>query len=1042
MKRNRIPATVFVYPKRNNKSMKTIQILIFLPLFILGHFQLKAQETAYYKNIQKDIDVAKELFEHEKYNAAFRQFEIIQKQVEEKSELYSEAEFYKSVSALKAGHSSGGKMIDKFVEDHPESPYINQAWLNLGDYQFKKKQYGNVISSFNHVERPDLSENERTKLQYQTGYAQLMEGNTQEAANEFYAIKDGNSFYSKPATYYWAHVMYLEENYESALQGFSKLNGDPAYSKVIPMYVSHIYYKQQRYDEVVKYTGSIINDVEPDHQAELSKILGDSYFHLREYDKAIPFLETYHNTAGPKTREDNYLLGYCYYNTGSYDKAAPLLEMASKGEDEMAQNALYHLADSYIKLNEKEKARVAFEAASELDFNEKIKEDALFSYAKLTYELSYSPFNETIKAFDRYISLYPNSERNAEAYSYLVDVYMVTKNYADAINSIEKIKVKTPAVLRAYQRVTFYRGLELFNNLVYNQSIDYFDISLENGSYNRELKARALFWKAEALYRVGNYTTSISAYNQFLVTPGAYSLQEYQNAEYNLAYAYFKLEDYEQAASHFRKYINATKGKNEKVADALNRTGDYFYLKTDYARAIQNYQQSYEMRTFDPDYALFQIASCQGLERNLSGKINNLKRLLSDYPESDYEDDALYELGRAQERLGQNAEAASQYQQIVQEFSQGNYYRKALLQLGLINYNNGNYDQALRQYKEVVENFQGTEEAQAALLGIKNCYVEMNKVDEYFTYANQTGSGNNVTTSEQDELSYQAAERTYMAGNSGATSQLENYLQQFPSGKYTVNAHFYLAEALYKEKKYSMANEHYTYVATQPTNIFSEPALSRAAELTFNAGNYASALEMFKKLESVANSKWNVLKSYAGEMRCNFKLENYEQAIVAATKTKSSEVVDDPLKWEADYTIGKSNYLLQKYDQALAALKTAASDTKLEQGAEAKYLIAEIYYKQNKKEQAEKEIMDFISKGTPYQFWLGKAFLLLSDVYLDKGDEFQAKHTLKSMVENYGNQNDGIIENASRKLAEIETREKQEQEKAKDNSLQLKLNEQ
>ena len=127
---------------------------------------------------------------------------------------------------------------------------------------------------------------------------------------------------------------------------------------------------------------------------------------------------------------------------------------------------------------------MAYDAASNLDFDAKIKEESLFNFAKLTYELSYSPFNETIKAFDRYISLYPNSERNSEAYRYLVEVYMVTRNYNDAISSIEKIQNKTPAVLRAYQRVTFYRGLELFNNLAYNQAIGYFDISLENGSHD------------------------------------------------------------------------------------------------------------------------------------------------------------------------------------------------------------------------------------------------------------------------------------------------------------------------------------------------------------------------------------------------------------------------------------------------------------------------------------------------------------------------------------------------------------------------------
>ena len=33
-----------------------------------------------------------------------------------------------------------------------------------------------------------------------------------------------------------------------------------------------------------------------------------------------------------------------------------------------------------------------------MDFDQSIKEDALFNYAKVTYELSYTPFNEAIRA--------------------------------------------------------------------------------------------------------------------------------------------------------------------------------------------------------------------------------------------------------------------------------------------------------------------------------------------------------------------------------------------------------------------------------------------------------------------------------------------------------------------------------------------------------------------------------------------------------------------------------------------------------------------
>ena len=107
--------------------MRTIRIVSILSLIFLLHSQLKSQETGYYSNVQRDIDMAKELFANGKYISTFREFQKIQKQVDENSELYSEAEYYKSVSALKAGYTAGSKMLTTFTKDFSESPYINNA---------------------------------------------------------------------------------------------------------------------------------------------------------------------------------------------------------------------------------------------------------------------------------------------------------------------------------------------------------------------------------------------------------------------------------------------------------------------------------------------------------------------------------------------------------------------------------------------------------------------------------------------------------------------------------------------------------------------------------------------------------------------------------------------------------------------------------------------------------------------------------------------------------------------------------------------------
>jgi len=67
----------------------------------------------------------------------------------------------------------------------------------------------------------------------------------------------------------------------------------------------------------------------------------------------------------------------------------------------------------------------------------------------------------------------------------------------------------------------------------------------------------------------------------------------------------------------------------------------------------------------------------------------------------------------------------------------------------------------------------------------------------------------------------------------------------------------------------------------------------------------------------------------------------------------------------------------------------------------------------------ETEIFDFIEKNTPHQFWMGNAFLLLSDVYLMLDDEFQAIHTLKSIIDYYAVTDDGIVDEAKRRHEEL-----------------------
>ncbi len=1004
--------------------MKTIRFVFILFLLALSPILIFAQQTVYYQSVSQEIQKAKELYLARNYVSAINQFDQIASSSGENSDIRAEAMFYIAMCGLKLDNGNAEEQVAEFIKKYPESSFLNRALFEQAVYQFDKKKYPAVLKTLESIDKSGISKDELAHFYYMKGYSNFEKEKLDVALTDFTEIKDGNSLYAAPAQYYFGHIQYLKGNYETALQEFLKLKKNPVFEKVIPFYISQIYYKQAKYREVVDYTAPLINKVPADQQPELARLLGDSYFHLRDFKNAIQFLEFYLSNKNNKGREENYMLGYCYYLNSQEAKAIPYLEIACKGKDELAQNAYYHLADCYVSTNDKNKARQAFEAASELDFDAKIKEDALFNYAKITYELSYSPFNETIKAFDKYITSYPNAERNDVAYDYLVKVYMSTSNYRDAMASIENIKVKNTSVKKAYQRVAYYRALECFNNLDYNGALENFNKSIEAGDFNKNYHALALFWKAEAYFRLNDFNKAITGYNAFMKSSGVFALPEYKTAHYNLAYAYFQVKDYSSASDYFRKYLNLEDDlRSEKVADANNRLGDCNFLNREYSQAILNYDKALRMNVYDADYSLFQKAFCLGLQRDNQGKINALNILIQNYPNSSYQDDALFELGRTYERINQPQMATTSYKELITKYPQSNLQNKALVQLGLVSYNSSDFQSSVNYYKQVVDRSPNSPETQSALAGMKNSYVEMNDVDSYFDYTNKLGNGVQVSVSEQDSLSYQSAEKLYMASDKKARAQFERYLGQFPNGSFVLNSHFYLAQLLYNDGEFDKALAEYELVIVRPDNYFTEGALSKAAGLHYNDQNYKQALAYFERLAKISNSGNNLPDALTGIMRCQFNLADYLGCITTANQILALEKVSDILKRETNYKLGLSYYNSGNTDKAFPILSKLSADTNSAEGAESKFLVAEILFEKQKLKEAENEIMDFIDKNSPHQFWLAKSFLLLSDIYLKNGDEFQAKHTLKSIEENYPEKTDGILDATRQKLQLIEAGE-------------------
>jgi len=1001
-------------------SKKAVLIFNFLIAFIIP---VISQVSFSGEDLRSEYNRAMDLYNKEKYAAAIRLFDayIAIGNVSDLVKL-SDAEYYAAMSALRLFNPDSEYRMIAYMARHPESPKINEARLALGDYFYQNKSYRKACSYYELVRRQELNNEKLPEYFFRYGYSLYVKGDKAKALMMFSEIKDIDTEYTAPAVYYFSHIAYEQKMYETALEGFMKLRDDETFGPIVPFYIVQIMYLNKNYDGIIEIAPDLLKSAPKDRAIEVYRFIGDAYYNKEDYQEALKYLKEYNSGAKASGREDKYQLGYCYYKTGNIDLAIKTLLETGAKSDILSQNIWFVLGDCYLQKGDKKRAQFAFGQASKMDFDKKLKEESLFNFAKLSYETSSSPFGEAIAAFQEYIELYPGSDKIEEAYNYLVSTFTEIKNYKAALSALDKISNKDSRLESAYQRVAFFRGLELFKNMEIDQAVALFDKSLKYEKYNKEFRARSIYWRAEAEYRSGQYDKAKDDYELFMGIPGAMLLSESALIRYNLGYAYFNLHDYNGSLTHFKAFESeAANAKPEIQIDTKLRIADCYFITTSYPQAISYYDKVIDYAKTDADYAMYQKGFCLGLTNNQKGKADILTSLTAKYPSSSYVPNAIYERGRAYLVLEDFKRGEADFINIIANYQSSPFVPRAIVQLGLLYYNQGENERSVAQFKKVIENYQSTPEARYALTGLKNTYVEMNDVESYFAYVKSIGYGD-VNMAEKDSLLYISGENLYISGKCDRASEaFRNYLRDFQNGSFRLNAQFYLAECLNKSGKGDEALGFYREVINVPNNQFLEKSLIAASLILYENEEFSAAFDYYERLDKVTTASENKLIALRGQLRSAYQEGDAQKSIKASDRIKNSPNMPEELTREAIFVSAKAHYSLNEFEEALRDFRKTATEIVSIEGAESKYRVAEILFKKGNIEESEKVVTQFVEQNSPHQYWMAKMFLLLADISIKKGDTLQARATLQSLKEYYTIQNDGILDEVKEKLASLDT---------------------
>jgi TolA-binding protein len=999
---------------------------LFIPLLLAGNLSASYAQISALVNLNKNYETGLELLNNEKYVAAAQQFKLVEQvrqrpgtQQESNAELSllkENAKFYAAVCALELGNTDAEGLFQSFIKDYPLNPNTKLAYFHVGKSYFEQKNYQKALEWFEKTDPSTLSQKQRVEYQFKQGYSYFQLNNTEKAEPLFEVVKKVESPYQESATYYFAYINYLNKEYKTALANFEKLKGSPTYEASYPYYITSMYYLDERYDDVISYAIPVLKTSKQQYEAEMLSLIAASYFAKSDYPNAESYFRQFYskNTSTVKNNLFTYQYGYSLFQLKKYKEAVSVLEKLDV-DDVYLQNGMYTLGKTFLELGQKEKARSAFFRASRLEFDKPVQEDAWLNYAKLSYELEFS--QQALESTQSFLKKFPTSKRLNEAKTLMGEILLSSKNYQAAIDILQPIQNKSQEAKEAFQKVSYFRGLEFYNERAFPNALSMF-LRSQDFPEDPEINALTVYWMAEAGYELRKFGESVQNFEKFLDMPAADKTKVYNYANYALAYAAFEDEKYAKAATYFERFLQGNDKDPNTVNDARIRLADSYFVNKSYDNALANYNKIIAARAAGEDYALFQRGMIQGLQGGDDAKIGTMQSLLKQFPTSNYADDAGFETAYTYFNKGDLDRAKTDLTALISKYPRSSYVPRAMVTIGLVQYNQKQDDAALETFKKVITDYTSTEEAKQALESIKNIYIDKGDSNGFITYASSTPIGN-YSVAEQDNIVFQAANVRYMKGEAQGTVDAVNaYFDKFPKPIHDKEGKFIRAESLVKLGRNAEAIPDYEYILNDWTSDYTERSLISISQLYLKDKKYNEAIVYLKRLETTADYKAHYTYAINNLLKAYSALNMPDDVIKYVALIKESDKASEEEKNSADLYAGQAYLLKADTTMAVKAFSNVVSKTKTIAAAESKYNLAAIQHAKRDYKASQKSCFDLINNMPSYDYWVAKSFLLLADNYVALKDNLQAKSTLLSLIDNYDGK-DEIVATAKEKLEKI-----------------------
>jgi TolA-binding protein len=938
-----------------------------------------------------------ELVVHENYGAARKIFSEFLTEASPTDPRRGEAEYYMAFSALNLNHTDGEKLIDQYISRYPSSPKAATAYYDLALFFYNDNKFGKSSQYFKKVDFPALTQTQQSEGHFKWGYSHFNLKQLDQALEQFNFVKNQSNAFAPAANYYAGFIEYSKGLYAEALTDLKKAETHASYSSIVPYLIANVYYKQKRYDDLLAYTGSLKNKTGLQNSNELAMLEAEAHYFKGDYTKATRAYEQF--LADHPDRAEGSLLfraGYANYALNQTDKAIAYLSRSAASKDSVSYYASYYLGIMYLKKGEKPLALNAFDFSRRVQNDNKLSEEASFQFAKVSYDAGRP--EQAINELEKFLTAFQGSTHTNEVKELLAQAYVNGSNFHKAIEYIEALPSKNSQIQQAYQKATYLMGAELFNKTNYVDAVRYFQKSLE---YPRDdnYVILASFWAGEGYSILKRPQDAIAPYQKVLSMGNQADLQS--KSRYGLGYAYYALEEYDRALYNFKEFTGKANRSTPNYIDGLIRLADCYYVSKQYDAALATYGNARNLGSPDNDYILLQTGVINGIRQKYAESRNNFTALIQNYPRSTYRDEALFQRAQFEIEQANYQAAVDGLSQLIGESSNSKFLPYAYMRRASAWYNLKQYDRTVADYTAVIRQFPNHPVAQDILLPLQDALTVAGRAGEFDTYLTQFKRAN-PDNKGLEVIEFESAKNAFFDQQyPTAVVTLSNFINAYPQSSRLQEARYYVAESYYRMKDFSKALPMYEALSMDKNFNMGNRVVGRAADIFFRQGNYQSAIHYYHRFERLATNKTEQYNAWSGLMESFFRLAQYDSADVYATTILERGAVDASSHNKASLYLGKSALARGDFEAAQDEFLNTLNSARDEYGAEAKYLLAEIFYMQKDYKKSYETLLNLTEDFGAYDEWVGKAFLLMADNFVAMDQIFQARATLQSLIDNF-----------------------------------------